>query len=725
MLLLTCLVLSLSAADTATLEFSRVAMGDRVRVVVQPAADDADSRDKAKAAVELAFQRLEALESALSDWRLASEITRVSDAAGGDWVAIGPDLAAALTRSRELASATDGLFDPTVGPVSRLWREAREKGALPDDAAVNAARSLIDWRLLELQPASPGEPAKARLSKPGMRLELGAVGKGIAVDELSALLEAHDLPVHLIDFGSALRAGDAPSGRSAWKVDAPGFGTIELCRAALAVSGTSEQVVKVEGAEASHLIDPRPEGKGLGLAGSVKAAVIGPTGAVADALATALCVAGPRRAQPLAARFGLYEVSVEGPGPRGRSERFATPGFAEGGLRCGQSWAELHPLRRVALPGNRAVLEVAAMRFVAEDLPTVTLVGVTHIGEQSFYEALQALFDSKDLVLYESVMPRSVMGVGQVPPEERAARTREAMTLLAELLEAVRLKSRDLPAELPHLAESMREVDTRFVRLVPNLTRDAWGREILYERRFDDRGEAIDFELRSLGADGACGGRGDAADIVLKRPSSSSLAEEGLQAKLADALGLRFQLRAIDYSKPNFVLADMNLAEVKESLEARGLDDGGLLGTLAGSSFSGRMATMLLGLLKLADGLLGGTLREMIKAVLLELFADGEILGAAEQQMGKGFMEVIVVERNIAALEGLRDVPPTASVAVFYGAAHLPDMALRLEEAGYRLDEVTWFPAIEADLAKAGLDQRQLATLRRDIRAALRGRGKP
>lgn len=707
-------------------------MGGRIRVVVHPSPDDPRGA-KATAAVSEAFKALDAMEAVLSDWRPGSELSGVSKASGGAPVPIGSLLMDTLTTARHLAEATGGAFDPTVGPLSALWREARETGREPSSADIAAARALIGWEGLELLPATATSPSRARLARPGMRLDLGAIGKGVAVDQLSDLLDRLEVPVHLVDFGSAMRAGSAPAGREGWLVEAPRFGEILLCRSALAISGSDAQSVAVEEGRASHLADPRPGKEGLGLRTPVLAAVIGPEAAVADALATALCVVGAEEAPRVARRFGRFSISVIGPAPergddragragRASEPRFSTPEFTRSGVRCARGTESIHPLRRVLLPGNRAVLEVAAMRFVREGLPTVTLVGVTHIGEAAFYAALERFFETQDLVLYESVMPAGVGGLADVPPEERRARTREVMTVLAELLEAVRLRSRSLPPELAGLSEAMRAVDTRFVPLVPDMTRDAWGRGLLYERRFDDQGEAIDFELRSLGADGAKGGGGDDADIVLTRPARGAIADEGLQANLADALGLQFQLRAIDYSKPNFRLADMSLPELEAALAARGADDGGLMGTLAGTSLPARMASMLLGVLKVADGLTGGALREMIKAVLLELFADGEILAAAEKQLGQGFMEVILVERNAAAIAGLSAVAPDSEVAILYGAAHLPDMARRLETEGYRLDDITWFPAIEVDLAKAGLDRRQLELLRREIKASLRGK---
>ncbi|MFO0873202.1 MAG: hypothetical protein U0575_04425 [Phycisphaerales bacterium] len=257
----------------------------------------------------------------------------------------------------------------------------------------------------------------------------------------------------------------------------------------------------------------------------------------------------------------------------------------------------------------------------------------------------------------------------------------------------------------------------------------------------------MDFVLTSLGADGAPGGDGENSDIVLKRPTSGTKQDDGLQGDLAEALGLAFQLRALDYGKPNWRYADMTVDELQRAFAARGADDGGLLDTLAGSSLPAQVAKLMLGLVRLADGFTGGGVREMLKTMLVELFAEADISALAGGAMGEGMMDVIVGDRNQVAVDALRraiesdpraevpraaaqrapvHVPADGSVAIFYGAAHLPDLVERLHaQLGYEPVAIEWIPAIEADVRKGGLDERTLAQLRAQVQKAMKQASRP
>jgi FAD:protein FMN transferase len=85
-----------------------------------------------------------------------------------------PRALAVLERAIEIADATGGAFDPTVGPLVALWREARHSRRLPDASALDAAKRLVGWRLVELDRARPA----VRLAREGVRLDLGGIAKG-------------------------------------------------------------------------------------------------------------------------------------------------------------------------------------------------------------------------------------------------------------------------------------------------------------------------------------------------------------------------------------------------------------------------------------------------------------------------------------------------------------------------------------------------------------------
>jgi thiamine biosynthesis lipoprotein len=267
-------------------EYSEVHMGMAVRIVLH-APDDRAARAGARAA----FDRIATLERILTDYRPQSELRRLQERTR-QWVPVSAELFAVLDRALDLARATDGAFDPTVGPLVGLWRAARTSGRLPGPAPLDSARALVGWRHLALDTTRRA----ARLALPGMRLDLGAVAKGFILQDALRVLRERGLRSALLEAGGDIVVGDAPPGRDGWRIETPGADhafaarAAALVNAALATSGPAAQFVEIEGVRYSHVVDPRT---GLGLTNGITARVIAPDAATADALATAFSVLGP------------------------------------------------------------------------------------------------------------------------------------------------------------------------------------------------------------------------------------------------------------------------------------------------------------------------------------------------------------------------------------------------------------------------------------------------
>jgi len=272
-------------------------MGVPVRVALY-----ASSEPAAREAAAAAFARIRTLDAIMSDYRPDSELNALSAAGGGDWMPVSAELFDVLARARELADATDGAFDPTVGPLVALWREARDTGRLPDDARLAEARARTGWQKLELDSARRA----VRLAVPDMRLDLGGIAKGFILDEALAALRARGVTRALLEAGGDIVVGAAPPGERGWVIDVGEAGgeladrARALTHAAIATSGADAQVVEIDGVRYSHVVDPAT---GLGLTHARVARVIAPDGATADALATALGVAGPIRGLAIMAAF--------------------------------------------------------------------------------------------------------------------------------------------------------------------------------------------------------------------------------------------------------------------------------------------------------------------------------------------------------------------------------------------------------------------------------------
>lgn len=284
------------------------AMGTRFRVVLY-----ARSIEEARAAARAALARVAELDRTLSDYEPQSELSRLgrrSDAGPFEVpVAVSDDLARVLRVALDVAELTGGAFDPTVGPLTRLWRRARRQGAAPAPERLAAARAATDWRAVELSPQG------VRLRLGGMRLDLGGLAKGFAADEALALLARRGIERALVDAGGDLSVGRPPPGADGWVVAVRAFEreveqrplALSLSRASVATSGDLFRWLEIGGVRRSHVIDPR---SGLGLERRIAATVIAPSGAVADGLASALCVLGAERGIALVESLGGIEARV-------------------------------------------------------------------------------------------------------------------------------------------------------------------------------------------------------------------------------------------------------------------------------------------------------------------------------------------------------------------------------------------------------------------------------
>jgi FAD:protein FMN transferase len=256
----------------------------------------AANTNEAAIAATAAFDRVRALNAVFSDYEDDSELTGLSRRSGEvEPVLVSPELWDVLERSQALAERTQGAFDVTVGPYVVLWRRARRQGELPRRDLMELARGRVGYGKLHLDPVH----RTARLAVPRMRLDLGGIAKGYAMDEALRVLEGHGLNRVLISGGGDLIAGDPPPGRKAWRIaltplddpDAPPSGHLLVARRAVATSGDLFQYLEIDGRRYSHIVDPRT---GLGLTERRLVTVIAPDSTTADSLATALSVLGPQ-----------------------------------------------------------------------------------------------------------------------------------------------------------------------------------------------------------------------------------------------------------------------------------------------------------------------------------------------------------------------------------------------------------------------------------------------
>ena len=271
------------------LRVNRQVMACRVEVVLP--GELSEQLPLARAALDEADR----LEEIMTIFRETSELTRINRRAHEEPVEADAELFSLLVRSAEINAATEGAFDITSTPLSECWGFLRRQGRLPTEEAVAAARARVGMPLVELDPLN----RTVRFRREGVALNLGAIGKGFALDRMGHFLRTNGVDHALISAGSSsiLALGGTPD---PWEIDLRSVTTgerlakLRVLNAAVGTSGTGEQFFEADGVRYGHVIDPRT---GEPASGVLSASVIASSAALADALSTAFLIGGVRLAE--------------------------------------------------------------------------------------------------------------------------------------------------------------------------------------------------------------------------------------------------------------------------------------------------------------------------------------------------------------------------------------------------------------------------------------------
>lgn len=273
-------------------EFEQAQMGVPFRIVLY-----AESQAAAETAARAAFARVAELNQVFSDYEDDSELTKLSHTSGsGQAVPVSDELWRLLNVAQAMSRRSEGAFDITVGPLVQVWRRARRQRELPAPEVIADAKSRVGWEKVVLDPRAH----TAKLLVPNMRLDLGSIAKGRALDEALAVLRRHSLPRALVTGSGDMAIGDPPPDRAGWRIelaplDAPGAPPtrfLSLHNCGFATSGDLFQHVELGGKRWSHIVDPHT---GLGMTDHSLVVVIAPDCLTANSLSTTTCVVGPQR----------------------------------------------------------------------------------------------------------------------------------------------------------------------------------------------------------------------------------------------------------------------------------------------------------------------------------------------------------------------------------------------------------------------------------------------
>jgi FAD:protein FMN transferase len=272
------------------LRLSRSAMACRFEAILP--SSDHDGVIRARDALAEA-DRLEALLTIFKD---ASEVSFINRFAATRPVKVEPSLFDLLLLCQTLASETGGAFDITSGPLSDCWGFLKRQGRMPQPCEIDNARAVVGRDKIVLD----CDRRTIRFARPGVRINLGSIGKGYALDHIAARLNNQARSCLLSAGSSSIRAIGSGEGGAGWAVGVrhprksdSRLATLRLRDCAMATSGSEEQFFDHNGARYGHIIDPRT-GHPADRVASVT--VISRSAAIADALATAFFVGGAEMA---------------------------------------------------------------------------------------------------------------------------------------------------------------------------------------------------------------------------------------------------------------------------------------------------------------------------------------------------------------------------------------------------------------------------------------------
>jgi thiamine biosynthesis lipoprotein len=280
----------------------------------------------ANAAFDAAIAEFDRLDRLLSVWKEGSEVQRLNAAAGKHPVPVGAEVRQLLAVARQVSEWTGGAFDVTVGALAGLWKfDHDQDDRIPAPGDIARQVGLVDFRALRIDEGG----GTVRLAKEGMRVHVGGIGKGYALDRASAIVRRHGLRDFMIQAGGDLVVAGRRGDR-AWRVgirdprgaEDQSFAALDLQDEALSTSGDYERFFLREGRRYHHILDPK---RGAPADASRSVTILTSRSVLADALSTGVFVLGPAQGMALIERL----PGVEGVIVSGRNEVLVSSGLRD------------------------------------------------------------------------------------------------------------------------------------------------------------------------------------------------------------------------------------------------------------------------------------------------------------------------------------------------------------------------------------------------------------
>jgi FAD:protein FMN transferase len=269
----------------AAVHQQRYCMGTMFEIVVYHS-----SPVDAERAVSGAMDEIARLDRVMSHFIDESDLSRLNREARHGFVAVDPALYEVIEQSIEVSRLSNGKFDVTIAPLTKIWKAAHAEGRTPSSTEIAAAKQCVGYERIDLAP-----PNRVRFLSDCLQIELGGIGKGYAVERAIAVLESAGIRNAIVNGGtSSIAAIGAPPGANGWPIDLPTRAASE--GRSLLLRDNALSTSQQDGG----IVDPLAA---VPSSSNTTITVTAPSATLADALSTALVLMTKAEGAKLTQRF--------------------------------------------------------------------------------------------------------------------------------------------------------------------------------------------------------------------------------------------------------------------------------------------------------------------------------------------------------------------------------------------------------------------------------------
>ncbi len=280
------------------------------------------SEEKAREAIEAGFGEIKNLDTLLNNFEPDSEISAISKEAGIKAVHVSRETLDLMQKTMGISEVTDGAFDPTIGPVYKLWKFSGRPAnpSMPPQDAIKNALKLVGFKKIKID----GTGSEIYLQEKDMELDLGGIAKGYAADRAVEAIRTKGIRAALVAIAGDIRGYGLSTTGNPWKVGIQNprpedpdserpwediFATLYLNDSAISTAGDYQRFFIKDGKRYHHIIDPKtgyPAESDL-----ISVSVISPEGYISDGIDTSILILGAEKGMKLLESMGIDGVLVD------------------------------------------------------------------------------------------------------------------------------------------------------------------------------------------------------------------------------------------------------------------------------------------------------------------------------------------------------------------------------------------------------------------------------